>query len=93
MAWSPSFVPTTTPARRYPACPTLDQASIRLSERCPIAPTLPTTIVIVASTASAGPQSSCERPSASSNRRRKIANAAALVATAMNAVIGVGAPS
>ena len=50
-------------------------------------------MVIAASTASAGPQSSCDSPSALSNSRIRIAKAAALVATAMNVVIGVGAPS
>ncbi len=70
----------------------LDHASRRLSERWAIAPTLPITIVTVASTASAGPQSGWALSSASSNSRSRIANAAALVATAMKAVIGVGAP-
>ena len=65
---------------------------MRLSERCGIAPTFPITIVVAARKASAGPQSSCDRPSAWSNSRRKTANAAALVATAMKVVIGVGAP-
>ena len=49
-------------------------------------------MVVAARKASAGPQSSCDSPSAWSNSRRKIANAAALVATAMKVVIGVGAP-
>ena len=65
---------------------------MRFSERCAMAPTFPITIVMAASTASAGAQSSCDSPSAWSNSRRKIANAAALVATAMKVVIGVGAP-
>ena len=58
-----------------------------------MAPTFPITIVTAASTASAGPQSSCASPSAWSNRRMITAKAAALVATAMNVVMGVGAPS
>ena len=66
---------------------------MRFTERCGIAPTLPITIVTAASTASAGPQSSCESPKAWSKRRMKTAKAAALVATAMKVVIGVGAPS
>ncbi len=49
-------------------------------------------IVIVASAASAGAQLVCADPSASKNSRRKTPNAAAFVATAMNAVTGVGAP-
>ena len=57
------------------------------------APTLPTMIVIVASVASAGPQSSWVPISATSKTRSRTPKAAALVATAMNAVIGVGAPS
>ena len=70
----------------------LDQASMRLSERWAIAPTLPITIVVAASTASAGAHSSCDSASAWPNSRSMIAKAAALVATAMNVVIGVGAP-
>ena len=66
---------------------------MRFSERCAIAPTLPITMVTAASTASAGPQSSWDSPKAWSNRRIRTANAAALVATAMKVVIGVGAPS
>ena len=50
-------------------------------------------MVIVASTATIGAQSSAASMNATSNRRRKMPSAAALVATAMNAVMGVGAPS
>jgi hypothetical protein len=64
-----------------------------LTDDCPIAPTLPTTIVVTASTASAGAQSFAALISATSNSRSRTPNAAAFVATAMNAVIGVGAPS
>ena len=49
-------------------------------------------IVTAASAASAGPQFSCSTASAWSNSRRITANAATLVAVAMKAVIGVGAP-
>ena len=49
-------------------------------------------MVTAASTASAGAQSSWARPKARSNSLMKTANAAALVATAMKVVIGVGAP-
>ena len=58
-----------------------------------IAPMLPTAIEIVASTASAMSQSPCWGARATSKKRMKTAKAAALVATAMNEVIGVGAPS
>ena len=64
-----------------------------MSEDCPIAPTFPTTIVITASVASAGAQISDSPTTATSKKRMMIPNAAAFVATAMNAVIGVGAPS
>jgi hypothetical protein len=63
-----------------------------LSERCAIAPTLPITIVAIASAASAGAQASIASGTALRKKRRMIPNAAALVATAMNVVIGVGAP-
>ncbi len=63
-----------------------------MSERCGIAPALPTTIVNAASAASAGAHSLCELSRPLSNSRRMMANAATLVATAMNDVIGVGAP-
>ena len=66
---------------------------MRFTDRCGIAPTLPITMVTAASTASAGPQSSCDRPNAWSKSRMNTAKAAALVATAMKVVIGVGAPS
>ena len=52
----------------------------------------PTTIETAASTASAGCQLSTAGPSATSKKRTKTQNAAAFVATAMNAVTGVGAP-
>ena len=66
---------------------------MRFSEDCPSAPTLPTMIVTVASTASAGPQLDCAPSSATSKKRRNAPNAATLVVTAMKAVTGVGAPS
>ena len=44
---------------------------MRFSEDCPSAPTLPTRIVIVASTATAGPQLLCAPISATSKKRRK----------------------
>ena len=53
---------------------------------------LPTAIETAASAASAGCQSSTDGPSATSKKRTKTQNAAAFVATAMNAVTGVGAP-
>ena len=49
-------------------------------------------IETAASAASAGCQSPTAGPSATSKKRAKTANAAAFVATAMNAVTGVGAP-
>ena len=66
---------------------------MRFSEDWPSAPTLPTMIVIVASTASAGPQLPCASIRATSKKRRNTPSAATFVATAMNAVTGVGAPS
>jgi hypothetical protein len=63
-----------------------------LTELEAMAPTLPTTIVSAASAATAGAQSSIVGSIARSRKRRMIAKAAALVATAMNAVTGVGAP-
>ena len=77
----------------YPACATDDHAIRRLSDDCPSAPTFPTRIVMVASAASAGPHVDCASSSATSKRRRNAPSAAAFVATAMNVVIGVGAPS
>ena len=64
-----------------------------MTDDCPIAPTLPTMIVITASVAKAGAHTSAAEISAVSNSRISTPNAAAFVATAMNAVIGVGAPS
>ena len=54
---------------------------------------LPTRIVAVAMTATTVCQSSIREPSAPAKMRSRAANAAALVAVAMKAVIGVGAPS
>ena len=64
-----------------------------MSEVCPSAPTLPTMIVIAAIVASAGAQVSWTPIAATSKKRSSTPSAAALVAVAMNAVIGVGAPS
>jgi hypothetical protein len=64
-----------------------------LTDDCPIAPTLPTMIVTTAKVANAGAHSEEAPISTPSNSRIRIPNAAAFVATAMNAVIGVGAPS
>ncbi len=66
---------------------------MRFSEDCPSAPTLPTMIVIVASIASAGPQLDLRVDQRDVEEAQKTPSAATLVATAMNAVIGVGAPS
>ena len=66
---------------------------MRFSDDCPIAPTLPTTIVTTARVANAGAQVVVAPISATSKSRRMTPNAAALVATAMNPVTGVGAPS
>ncbi len=66
---------------------------MRFSEDWPIAPTLPTMIVITASAAKAGAQVVDASISATSNSRRITPNAAALVATATKPVTGVGAPS
>ena len=49
--------------------------------------------MIVASTATAGAQLVWALMNATSNSRRNTPSAATFVATAMNAVIGVGAPS
>src|SRR5215207_4495122 len=54
---------------------------------------LPISIETTATAASAGCHVSTEGSSATSNSRTKTQNAAALVATDMNAVTGVGAPS
>jgi hypothetical protein len=54
---------------------------------------LPTTIVTAASVASAGAHVSAASITATSKNRMMMPSAAALVATAMNAVTGVGAPS
>ena len=77
----------------YPACATDEYASMRFSDDCPSAPTLPTMIVIVANAARAGPHVDCASMSAVSKKRRNTPSAATFVATAMNAVTGVGAPS
>ena len=66
---------------------------MRFSEDCPSAPTLPTMIVIAASIADRGPQLAWASISATSKKRRNTPSAATFVATAMNAVTGVGAPS
>ena len=66
---------------------------MRLSDDWPSAPTLPTTIVTTARAAIAGAHVPLASISATSNSRSSTPNAAALVATAMNAVTGVGAPS
>ena len=66
---------------------------MRFSDDWPIAPTLPTTIVTTASTAKAGAQVVVALISATSKSRRITPKAAALVATAMKPVTGVGAPS
>ena len=67
---------------------------MRFSDDWPIAPTLPTTIVITASVAKRRrPRLRGASISATSNSRRITPNAAALVATAMKPVTGVGAPS
>src|SRR5215210_2054930 len=65
---------------------------MRLSELWAIAPTLPITIVAMASAASAGAHVATAPGSASSRKRRITPKAAALVATAMKVVTGVGAP-
>ena len=54
---------------------------------------MPTTIETAASAARAGCQSPAAGPSATSKKRTRTQNTAALVATDMNAVTGVGAPS
>ena len=66
---------------------------MRLSEDWPSAPVLPTMIVIAAIVASSGAHVFCAPIAAKSKKRRNAPIAAALVAVAMNAVIGVGAPS
>src|SRR3954466_6391005 len=65
---------------------------MRLSERWAMAPTVPPTILTAAGAAIAGAQFVCESIRPLSKRRRMIAKAAALVATAMKVVTGVGAP-
>src|SRR6267154_456708 len=66
---------------------------MRLSEDWPRAPTLPTTSVIAARVATAGPQLCWAASRATSKKRRNTPRAATLGATAMKAVTGVGAPS
>ena len=67
---------------------------MRLSDDWPSAPTLPTTIVDRRERRERRrPHVGCASISATSKRRSSTPNAAALVATAMNAVTGVGAPS
>jgi len=65
---------------------------MRFSELWASAPTLPTTIENAASAASMTSHPSTIPISATRKKRIKIAKTAALVATAMKAVIGVGAP-
>ena len=64
-----------------------------MTDDCPIAPTLPTTIVTTASVANAGAHSVGGADQRAVEQPDHDPNAAAFVATAMNAVIGVGAPS
>ncbi len=54
---------------------------------------MPTIIVIAATAATSGAHVFCTPITAWSKKRRNTPSAAALVAVAMNAVIGVGAPS
>jgi hypothetical protein len=64
-----------------------------LTEDWPSAPTLPTMIVIAASAARIGAHLFWALIAATSKKRMNTPSAAAFVAVAMNAVIGVGAPS
>ena len=66
---------------------------MRFSEDWPSAPTLPTMMVMAAIVARAGAQVFWTWMAATSKKRSSTPSAAALVAVAMNAVIGVGAPS
>ena len=66
---------------------------MRFSDVCPSAPELPTMIVIAAIVAKRGAHVFWAPSAATSKKRRNAPIAAALVAVAVNAVIGVGAPS
>ena len=63
-----------------------------MSDVCPSAPTLPTMIVTAARNPSTGCHTSLAPMSATSKSRIVTPSAAAFVATAINAVTGVGAP-
>src|SRR5580700_10077646 len=76
----------------------LEYASIRLTDSWRPATRFATVIVSSASVAMTGGQplaheTHASSPSESTRTRRSIANAAAFTATAMNVVVGVGAPS
>ena len=86
-------MPLATAVSRYPACPIELYASIRFRLRCASATRFPTTIVIAANHQTISVHTTVTGPSASSSTRSIAANAAALTAAAMNAVMGVGAPS
>src|SRR5262249_28502843 len=84
----------------YPACATLEYASIRFTLSCPSADRFPIVIVAIArhpaSTGhgvSTAPASPPVAPNASANNPTKIATPAAFGPTDRNAVTGVGAPS
>src|SRR5690606_10235659 len=80
------------PVSRKPAWVTDEYASIRFTSICVTASTAPTTMVAMATAASTGRQSSTNPGAATYSTRASAPTAAILVAAAMNAVTGVGAP-
>src|SRR5262245_52157458 len=78
--------------RMYPACAIDEYARMRLTSDCTTAAMLPNSSDSTARTHTIGRQSSRYCGKATVKSRSSAANAAALVAAAMNAVTGVGAP-
>ena len=88
-----SGVCTTTAIRRYPAWPTLENASMRLTFVWRRAAMLPISMEAIATAAIAPSQMSLAGAKAVVMTRRSVASAIVLVAVAMNAMTAVGAPS
>jgi hypothetical protein len=76
-----------------PACEIDEYASIRLTPRCTSAAKFPITSELTAMTAIATVHRSALPGNAVASRRSATTSATVLVAAAMNAVTGVGAPS
>ena len=88
----PEVVAAMMPVRMKPLWATAEYASIRLTSRWVTAATVPTAMVRIATAHSAGRHWSFSSGTATYVSRISAPNAAILVAAAMNAVIGVGAP-